>query len=148
MDYQKVAIDLIKECEGVSLKAYPDPGTGGAPITIGYGHTGPEVKLGQVITQAQAEQLLRDDVEKLSTRLKACLPIHISPNSNAYCALLSFTYNIGLGAFKSSTMYGLIQKSAPKEEIALEFIKWSRAGGRHLPGLIKRRAKETILFLT
>ena len=55
-------INLIKEFEGCELKSYPDPGTGGAPWTVGYGHTGPEVVPGMTISQPEAEQLLKQDL--------------------------------------------------------------------------------------
>ena len=63
MRVSEAGMRLIKESEGCVLKAYPDPATGGEPWTIGYGHTGSDVRPGKVIDQDEADRLLDEDVD-------------------------------------------------------------------------------------
>lgn len=141
----QAGIDLIKSCEGCVLKAYPDPGTGAAPWTIGYGHTGPEVMPGNTVTQEQAEELLKADLERFEkTVIDATATIQISDNQ--FAALVSFTYNCGPGNFLKS---GLLRKTLAADftGAAEEFPKWNKAAGKVLPGLVKRREAEKELYL-
>lgn len=134
---------FIKEFEGCRLKAYLCPAR---VWTIGYGHTGEDVKPGKVITQQEADRLFDNDLkrfeEKLSTLLRELtLPQH------QYDALLSFCYNVGLSAFEKSTMLRKLRQGASPDEVATEFARWVNAGGRQLPGLVKRRQREAKIFL-
>lgn len=135
---------LIQAFEGCELEAYLD--VAGIP-TIGWGHTGPEVKLGQRITQAEADRLFDRDtdrfeaaVERLATR---------RPSDGQFAALVSFAYNVGEGALAGST---LLRKhnSGDFAGAAAEFGKWNKArvGGKLVPvkGLTRRRAAEAELY--
>lgn len=137
-------LDLIKYSEGLRLNAYPDPGTGGDPWTIGYGHTGPEVKKGMSITEAQAEALLRKDLDNTEAGITAA--VNVPLNDNQFSALVSFAFNVGLGNLRSSTLLKLLNQGK-YDEAAGEFNKWRKAAGKVLPGLVKRRQDETDLFL-
>jgi len=144
MKISQKGIDLIKQFEGVSLKAYPDPGTGGEPWTIGYGHTG-GVKKGDVITQAQAEELLRKDLIKFETGVSNALTVETTQNQ--FDAMVSLAYNIGLGNFTKST---LLRKHNAKcwQCAAAQFGVWRNAGGKVMTGLIRRRAAERELYMS
>ncbi|WP_445505759.1 glycoside hydrolase family protein [Niallia sp. 03091] len=142
MKTSKNGIDLIKKFEGCRLIAYKPVPTE-KHYTIGYGHYGPDVRLGQVITQAQAEKLLKDDLKKYEDGVLSA--IKVSLNQNQFDALVSFAYNLGVGALKSSDLAKYINK---KDLVGAgkEFAKWIHAGGNVLSGLVKRRAAEAELF--
>ena len=94
--------DLIKHFEGCCLNAYPDPASGGDPWTCGFGHTGPDVVPGLSVTQAVANQWLRDDLERFE---KAVVELITVPLDQAeFDALVSFSYNCGTGALADSTL--------------------------------------------
>ena len=97
MEISAAGLDLLKRFEGCRLEAYPDPGSGGAPWTIGYGHTGAEVVPGLVITQAQAEAWLRADLAQSQRALETLLA-GVVLNQGQWEALLSFCFNVGAGA--------------------------------------------------
>lgn len=134
------AIGLIKKFESCRLTGYPDPGTNGLPITIGWGHTGPSIKLGQVISQATADSLLSLDAVYAAMALGG-----LSLNQNQYDALVSFIFNVGTGAFRYSTMRRLLQ-AGDHAEAAKEFLRWTHAGGKENKGLLARRKAEQALF--
>jgi lysozyme len=135
-------IDLVKNYEGCSLKAYSDPGTGGEPITIGWGTTG-GFKLGDTCTQAQADEWLLKRLEETETGVKALL--HVPVTDNQLAALTSFAYNVGLGNLRGSTLLKTINAGPPD---STQFLRWVFASGRILPGLVKRRQAEKSLFDT
>ena len=89
MEISAAGLDLLKRFEGCRLKAYPDPGSGDAPWTIGYGHTGVEVVPGLVITQAQAEAWLRADLAQSQRALETLLA-DVPLNQGQFDALVSF----------------------------------------------------------
>lgn len=138
----KAGFDLIRQFEGLSLKAYPDPGTGGKPWTIGYGHTGSDVKPGLLITRERADDLLQADLGRFERGVSDLAPI---TTENQFAALVSFAFNCGLGNLEESTLlrmhrdghYGAAQK---------QFGRWTRAAGKVLNGLVKRRAAEAALY--
>lgn len=132
-------IDLIKRHEGLRLAAYLCPA--GVP-TIGYGHT-KGVKLGQVITEAEAEQLLQEDL-KTSEREIAGLNV----NQNQFDALVSFVFNVGAGNFRSSTLLRRVRFNPDDRDIENQFRRWVYANGRVLPGLVRRRNDESKLYFT
>ena len=136
-------IALIKSSEGLRLKAYPDPGTGGVPWTIGYGSTS-GVTRNMVITEAQAEQMLAEDLmrfERIVERL-----VRVPVNQGQFDALVSFTYNVGEGNFTNSTLLRKLN-TGDTAGAAEQFSRWVHAGGKALPGLVTRRAAERALFL-
>ena len=134
---------LIKEFEGLSLTSYPDPGTGGAPWTCCYGHTGPEVEPGQTYTQEQCNTLLESDLARFEQCVNDMVSHDINPNQ--FAALVSFAYNLGCGALQGSTLLSLVN-AGNYEAAAQQFGKWVMAGGQVLEGLVRRRAAEANLF--
>jgi len=138
----QAGLDMIKYFEGWRDKPYDD---GAGFMTVGYGHKIlPSDTIPVPITKFEGESLLRSDLydaERAVLRL-----IKIPLTDNQFAALVSFTFNLGGGALQRST---LRQKVNRKEhgEVPAEFMKWVRAGGRKLPGLIKRRAAEAALYV-
>lgn len=134
----KDGLDLIKSFEGLSLKAYKCVSTE-KYYTIGYGHYGADVKAGQTITKKQAEELLKQDVERFVRHVNSYMPRY-NFNQNQFDALVSFAYNIGnINQLTASGTRSISQISA---SIPL----YNKSGGRVLNGLVKRRAKERALF--
>jgi lysozyme len=138
----QTGLDLIKEFEGLRLKAYSD--IGGVP-TIGYGTTGPEIKLGMEITKAEAEDLLRADVAAFERGVSNLVKVAI--NQNEFDALVSFSYNVGLNALQTSTLLRLLNANADRAVVASEFLRWNKVGTQVVEGLTRRRKAEQALFL-
>lgn len=134
---------LIKSFEGCQLQAYPDPGTGSDPWTIGYGHTGPEVVPGLMIDQEQADTYLQDDVSTFEQCVEAALLNDVTQDE--FDAMVCFAFNVGCKAFSGSTMLRLVN-AGDKEGAASQFIRWNKAGGRVMAGLTRRRQAERDLF--
>lgn len=138
------AIDLIKKYEGFRPQSYQDSV---GVWTIGYGTTrinGQPVKAGMTITEDRALELVRAEVNKLWTNIESILTVRL--NENQMNALVDFAYNLGFNALKTSTLMRYVNQSK-FEQAALEFGKWVYAGGKVLPGLVKRREAEKQLFL-
>ena len=135
-----IGLRLIKSFEGLRLKAYQDAVR---VWTIGYGTTR-GVKPGMVITEAQAEQLLREDVRNFEQAVNSAVKAPI--NDNQFSALVSFSYNVGAGALRSSTLLKLLNQG-DYLGAANQFPRWNKAGGRVLAGLTRRRNAERALFL-
>lgn len=143
---------IIKAFESLELVAYPDPGTGGAPWTIGWGHTGPEVKPGLTWTQAQAEQALSNDLAQFERDVTQLVKVEI--NQNQFDALVSFAFNVGSDIDADDIAEGLGDSTLLKklnagdyDGAADEFPKWNKAAGKVLKGLTRRRNAERDLFL-
>lgn len=135
METSQAGINLIKRFEGVRLKAYKPVPTETA-WTIGYGHLG--VNKDAVITLQEAENLLKYDLKKFENYVKATgLPL----NQNQFDALVSFTYNCGSGCLQT------LVKNRTLPQIADAMLKYCKAGGKTLEGLVKRRKAERELFL-
>lgn len=134
---------LIKKFEGCRLTAYADVG---GVWTIGWGQTGPDVVEGLTITQAQADARLRAEVDRFANGVLAELKVPV--NQNQFDALVSFAYNIGLGAFRSSTLLKLLNDRTQVSIVASEFTKWNKVNGKPIEGLSRRREAEKQLFLT
>lgn len=128
----------IKAWEGCRLNAYRCPA---GVLTIGYGHTGPDVTLGKRITQAEADALFETDIKKFADGVAAKLR-GARINNNQFDALVSLAYNIGIGAFQKSTLFNKVMAAPTDPTIRAEFAKWVRGGGKVLPGLVKRRTAE------
>lgn len=133
-------IDLIKKFEGCRLEAYKCPA---GVWTIGYGHT-KGVQNGQKITQAQAEELLREDLRIYEQAVESCVKVPLSQNQ--FEALVSFCYNCGGEALRTSTLLKLLNEGK-YSEAGEQFLRWNKAGGRVLAGLTRRREEERKLFL-
>lgn len=132
---------LIKEHEGLRLDAYRCP----AKVwTIGYGSTGPHVRAGLRIDATQAEALLLEDVARFEDGVAR---IAGACTQGQYDALVCFAFNLGLGALMSSTLLKK-HKAGDHRAAAAEFARWVSAGGRRLPGLVRRRAAEAELYLS
>ena len=143
MTAKDLATAIIREFEGLRLEAYPDPASGKDPFTIGYGATGKGIGPGVRWTRKQAETRLDSDVERFMGRVKERLERYASPPQLA--AMTSLAFNIGIGAFSSST---LLRKFNDGDDAgaAAEFDRWIRAAGKKMPGLVRRRAAERALF--
>lgn len=128
--------------EGCKLTAYPDPGTGAEPWTIGYGHT-KGVMPGMTCTQEQAIAWLKQDVSWAEQAVSQLVTVPLTQGQ--FDALVDFVFNTGTTNFRKST---LLQKlnAGHYEEVDSELLKWVFAGGRKLPGLQARREKEASEF--
>lgn len=149
------ALEILREYEDLSLKAYLDPAD--VP-TIGYGYTGQvhgiPVRLGMTITREEAENLLRTQATDLASRIRAAArhpetnaPIHLTTGQLA--ALTSFVYNVGWWALQHSDLWRLVRERR-MAEAARQFARWTWAGNpkREIPELVRRRAAESDLFLS
>ena len=134
-------IALIKEFEGLRLKAYKCPG---GVWTIGYGHTA-GVKPGMVITEDQAEEYLRADLIAFEKYLNGH---ELAINQNQFDALVSFIYNVGTGSFSSSSLLRKVRVNPQDNSIMDEFLRWVYSKGRVLPGLQRRRLVEMKLYFS
>lgn len=141
-------IDLIKKYEGFMAKAYLCPA--GIP-TIGYGNTfypnGVKVKMGDPpITEARASEILLAVLAKYEDAVNryAQKPI----NQNQFDALVSFTYNLGMGNLRTSTLLKKLNINPSDATIAAEFLKWTRGNGVVLAGLKRRRTEEAQLYFS
>lgn len=135
-------LNLIKEHEGLRLTAYPDPGTGGEPWTIGYGHTG-NVLPGQTITQEEADYFLRNDVSWAEDCINESVDVALTQGQ--FDSLVSLVYNIGCKAFKGSTLLNILN-TGNYSAASQQFGRWNKSGGSVLAGLTKRRKAEAELF--
>ena len=138
-------LSLIKQFEGLRLVAYQDVI---GVWTIGYGTTrypnGIKVKKGDVITKAQAEDYLRNDVRKFELELDNLLQVKLKQNQ--YDALISFVYNLGSKNLSSSTLLKRINKNPLDPNIGVSWKQWINAGGKPVNGLKIRREKEYELY--
>lgn len=134
-------LNLIKQFEGFRAKAYLCPA---GVWTIGYGHT-KGVKAGDVVSEEQATELLRQDVADAENIINDLITVPLKQCQ--FDALVSLVYNIGGGNFYSSTIRRLINEKC-KDRVGLQYAwgMWRRAGGRTLSGLIRRREAEFKLF--
>ena len=140
MSILSLAAPLVKRFEGCKLTAYRCPAN---ILTIGYGHTGPDVRDGLVWTQAQADAALDRDLQTALNGVRKVVLVTLTDKQMA--ALVSFVFNLGIGKFRSSTM--LQKLNAHDLAGALkEFSRWDKAGGNVLPGLVKRREAEAAMF--
>lgn len=135
---------IVKDAEGLRLDAYQCPA---GVWTIGYGHTRTadgvlDVKPGARITEHQADAILDVDLDRFERGVESLLP---GLNDNQFSACVSLAFNIGIAAFAAS---GVVRNArVGRFELAAEgFDLWVRGGGKVLPGLVKRRARERALF--
>ncbi|MFN9398194.1 MAG: glycoside hydrolase family protein [Dolichospermum sp.] len=148
------AIPLIKKFEGCYLKAYPDPRTGNLPITIGWGSTkkrdGSNWKLGESITQQEADDLLMLQLENSYLPPLQKIPVWDELNANQQGALLSFGYNLGANFYGNSRFQSMTRVLRDKKwnEIEETFLKYRNPGSNVEVGLRRRRQAEADLFLT
>ena len=143
MKTSDAGIALIQEFEGCVLRAYPDPATGGEPWTIGYGHTH-GVRPGDVCTRDQALAWLRQDLGTAEQAVSAL--VRVALTQNQFDALVSFTFNCGVGALAHSTLLKMLNAGLGPEKAAPQFARWVNGPNGPLPGLVRRRAAERAMF--
>ena len=143
----RVGVDLVKSFEGLKLDAYRCSAN---KETIGYGNTfyedGSKVKMGDKITPERADKLLTFILDKFEDSVKRLVTSDL--NDNQLSAVVSFAYNCGVNNLKSSTLLKKINSNPDDPTIADEFKKWTRANGKVLTGLVKRRDAESTLYFT
>jgi len=148
MNINKATIDLVKEFEGCKLTAYRDAV---GVWTIGYGTTaraglGIIPTGGMTITQAEADQLLADGLNKFADQIRPMIEADL--NDNQFGACVSLAYNIGAHAFSTSSALKHINAGGDYAKAADSLLLWNKAGGKTLKGLVRRREAERKLFLT
>ena len=148
MRTSKNGIKLITSFEGLVLSSYYDSA---GVLTIGYGHTGPDVFLGQSISEYKAESLLKQDLIEAESCIKSNVTVKI--NQNQFDALTSFIFNLGCGNFIRSGLLRSINNDL-FDEVPFEISRWNKARNKDtgelevLRGLTRRRADEAQLFMT
>jgi lysozyme len=141
MQTSDVGKKLIKSFEELRLTAYRDLV---GVLTIGWGHTGPDVFDNMTITEEDAENLLEHDLYRAEKAIQD--KVFVTLNQNQYDALVSFIFNVGVGNFESSTLLKLLDTN-DFIGAANQFLRWDHAGGKEIAGLLRRRQAERQLFL-
>ena len=135
----------LKQWEGLKTKAYKDSG---GVWTIGYGHTAtagePKPRAGMVITAAEAESILLKDLTQYEAAVESLVKVEL--NDNQFAALVSFVYNIPLVSFKKSTLLKKLN-AGNYDAVPTELMKWTKAGGKKIQGLVNRRRAEGYLWM-
>ena len=144
MKVSNKGLELIKEFEGFSSVAYL---CSAKKATIGYGNTfwedGTPVKIGDQISKERAETLLKHVVDNFSVAVEVDIKIEVTQNQ--FDAMVSLAYNIGLGAFKNSTLLRQLNRGN-FVDASQEFLRWNKSNGKPLLGLTRRREREKLLF--
>ena len=135
---QQSDINQIKKFEGLSLRAYKPVPTERF-YTIGYGHYGADVKTNQVITEKEAESLLRKDLEKFEDYVNK---LDVCKRYSEFASLVDFSFNLGTAALGRSTLLKYIRQGKAEQYIRGEFAKWVNSKGMRLKGLVIRRQWE------
>jgi lysozyme len=146
MKTNRTGLSLIKKYEDLRLTSYL---CSGGRWTIGYGTTtieGKAVTDGMKITKEQALQYFKNDITLFETSVSKSLNIE-TLNKNQFSALVSFAYNVGITAFRTSTLLRLVKENPNHIDIPEQFKRWNKAGGVVQNGLIKRREAEIALYL-
>jgi len=139
MQISQQGVELIKHFEGCRLEAYLCP----AGIwTIGYGHT-LDVKEGDRVDQEAAEAFLIEDLEEFEDHVQRLVEVDLSQDQ--FDALVSWTFNLGYGNLAASTLLAKLNDGL-YDEVPEQIKRWTRAGGRVLEGLVKRRNAEAALW--
>ena len=148
MKVSKKGLEIIKKHEGLRLKPYLCPA--GVP-TIGYGATyypyGDKVSMSdEAITEEYAEKILKEMLINYEDGVERYVQVEL--NQNQFDALVSFSYNLGLGSLKSSTLLKKINNNPCDPDIENQFKRWVEAGAKTLSGLVKRREEESKLYFS
>lgn len=146
MKISKNGLDLIKSFEGLKLETYK---CSAGVNTIGYGTTlinGKMVQNGLKISLEDAERFLIEDIKKFESGVLKV--VSASLNDNQFSALVAFSYNVGLGALRGSTLLKIVNRNPNDPLIRNEFMKWNKAAGKELTGLTRRRKAESDLYFT
>lgn len=145
MEITQKGIELIKKWEGLRTKAYKC--SAGVP-TIGYGLTfypnGERVKMGDIITEEQAETYLVEVLKNFQKQITPLVKTELNPHQ--WDALVSFSYNVGVGNLKKSTLLKKVNANPNDPSIRNEFERWVYAGKTKLNGLVARRKEEANLY--
>lgn len=149
MEVSQAGIELIAEFEGFEEKAYPDPGSGDEPWTIGYGTTvyadGVKVVKGDTISEEDAMYELQHHVNEMVIPVLQDY-VKVELTQQQIDSLASFIYNVGAGNFRKSTLLRKLNWG-DYDGAASELLKWNRAAGRVMAGLTRRRQAEQDMFL-
>lgn len=140
MPISEAAYELLRDFEGLRLYAYLCPA---GVWTIGYGHTGDDVRPGMTIKLSEAEALLKADVGAVEQAITPLVKVQL--NTNQFGALVCFAFNIGMGAFARSTLLARLNRGE-FAAVPFELRRWSLARGVRLPGLVRRRDAEIELW--
>ena len=154
MQMSQHGLSLLEQWEGFKLQVYRD--SAGLP-TIGVGHllTRSELTSGKIViggvpvkysgglTQQQVNDLLAQDVQPAAQAVNG--GVKVALNQNQFDALTSFTFNVGINAFKGSTLLRLLNQSQ-YDQVPAQLLRWTRAGGQVVPGLLNRRQNEIKLW--
>lgn len=147
MKTSEKGVELIKSFESLQLSAYPDPATGGEPWTIGYGHTSaagpPKVFRGLRFTKSEADYTLQRDLVKFEAAVERLVKVPLAQNQ--FDALVSFAFNCGTGALEKSTLLKRVNEKR-FDAVPAEFMKWTKANGKEMKGLVRRRRAEAALW--
>ena len=144
MEQMKISnkgIALIREFEGCRLQSYR---CSAGVWTIGYGHTGKDIKEGMTITQQEADDWLIVDCNRVLQMLRDTLRVPI--RQNQLDALVSLGFNIGTEALRKSTLMSLVNRNPDDLNIPEQFDRWVYAGGKVVNGLVRRRKAEGKLY--
>lgn len=125
--------------------AYPDPGTGAQPWTIGWGSTGPEVQPDTVWTAQQAQESLDKHLLFFCSGVLHLSPVLLQEPHRRLAAIVSFAYNCGLGNYRISTLKRRVD-AKDWASACEEIVKWNKAAGRVMRGLARRREAEAALL--
>ena len=140
MEASEVLIEKLKEFEGFRRDAYRDAA---GVLTIGYGHTGKDVREGDRMTTYGAEQLLLIDLKEHEAAVRR---LNVARTQGQFDALVSLAFNIGIERLTRSALLKTIRSGGSKADITREFKRWVYGGGKRLPGLVKRREWEARRF--
>jgi lysozyme len=114
--------------------------------TVGYGHVGSDVCPGKQISQFDADCLLKQDLMEAAGHVRRLVTVELEDSQRS--ALISFVFNVGCGNLYSSTLLKILNNGAPRMAVADEFLRWDKANGKPLEGLLRRREAERSLFLS
>ena len=137
-DYSSTGFALTRSFEGLRLEAYRDSA---GVWTIGYGHTGPEVHCGQCISEIEAEALLRSDLTSAVLTVRKSVQVDLAQHQ--FDALVDFCFNTGRGSFLGSSLLRYVNQGE-FDSAAVQFGLWVHAGGKILPGLVRRSARRRL----
>ena len=144
MKTSQAGIDLIHSFESLRLKAYPDPGSkDGKPYTVGWGSTGSDIGPGTVWTKEKADQRFASDLSKFEQAVSLLVKVPLTQYQ--FDALVSFTYNLGIGSLKSSTLLKMLNEGY-YSNAGLQLLRWTKNDGVEMAGLVRRRKAELKMF--
>lgn len=140
---------LVEGFEGLYLHAYHGAADVPGLLTIGYGHTSaagaPKVVAGQTITKQEADDILRSDLSSVEAEVEKVVKVPL--NDNQFAAIVSFTFNVGGSALRGSTLLRKLN-AGDYSTVPSELLKWANSNGRRQEGLVSRRRREGLLFMS